>query len=103
MPSVEEPAGFHIEANEEDDLKPVEVAHRPKKRKTKNTTPKNKKAKTEAKNKGGEPASGSSPEPRVSREEAIKTFPDSYQALIKTLPVCLWPVCMKHGQHSYTV
>lgn len=99
LPPVEDPAGFDLDGEEDADLQPVEVAQKRKKRKSKAKTPKSKKAKSE----GGEPASGSTPEPAVSRDEAINSFPDSYQALIKTLPVCLWPVSTKHGQHSYTV
>ena len=38
-----------------------------------------------------------------SKNSVLETFCVPYQALIKTLPVCMWPTTAKHGEHSYTV
>ena len=59
---------------------------------------KGKKAKTTS---SPEPASSSSP--AATRAEVLNTFPETYKAVIKSLPTCLWPTASKHGQHSYTV
>ena len=47
----------------------------------------------------------SSPEPaeQESKESVLDSFLPVYQAVIKSLPVVLWPSSSKHGQHSYTV
>ena len=37
------------------------------------------------------------------KNDVLKSFPEAYQAVIKSLPQCLWPSSKKHGQHSYTV
>lgn len=38
-----------------------------------------------------------------SKDSVLESFAVTYQALIKTLPVCMWPTSTKHGEHSYTV
>lgn len=82
---------------------PVSVPHEGgKKRKGsrmgKSKKGKGKKAKTTS---SPEPASSSSP--AATRAEVLNTFPETYKAVIKSLPTCLWPTASKHGQHSYTV
>ena len=41
--------------------------------------------------------------PVVDKAELVKTFGESYQHLIKALPIALWPQAERHGNHSYTV
>ena len=38
-----------------------------------------------------------------SKDSVLESFAVTYQALIKTLPVCMWQTSTKHGEHSYTV
>lgn len=99
MPFVEDPAGFD-DADDDLQLVPVEVpATRKRRKQPKGKGPKKAKAKGSAPD--AEPSAPSSP--HESRAQALVSFPESYQAIIKTLPVCLWPVSSKHGQHSYTM
>ena len=51
----------------------------------------------------GSNASPSAPTIQEEKNDVLESFPEAYQAVIKTLPTCLWPVSKKHGQHSYTV
>ena len=39
----------------------------------------------------------------IDKTEVVKTFGESYQHIIRALPVKLWPSNPKHGNHSYTV
>lgn len=87
-------------------MEPVNVA--PKKRKVKGKgKPKSSSAKkTSTKVKGESPkpsASSSSASPVTTRADIMASFSATYQGVIRSLPVCLWPCGVRHGQHSYTV
>lgn len=102
MPFIEDPAGFD-DADAHLELEPVEVPvcrKRSKAPKGKGAK-KAKAAKVKESSPDAEPSAPSTA--HETRAEALNSFPEAYQAIIKTLPVCLWPVSSKHGQHSYTM
>lgn len=39
----------------------------------------------------------------LAKDEVVATFAESYKAIIRALPPCLWLDSDKHGEHSYTV
>lgn len=104
-PRPEEPAGFNNAGQSEEDVEPVGVkAERSGvKRRKKNKNKGRKQPKVDHDEPNPSPSASSSRSPVTTRADILASFPDSYQAIIKSLPVALWPCGVKHGQHSYTV
>lgn len=104
---LEDPAGFDDAGKSEEEIEPVGVkADRSggkKRKKTKTRKNGKKHPKVGEDQPSASPSASSSRSPVTTRADIMATFPDSYQAIIKTLPVALWPCGTKHGQHSYTV
>ena len=92
----QDPAGFSEALD--GGVSPVNVAGNKKRRRVKGKGKRSKKAKT-SKSKGSQDGL-TVPE---SKADVLGSFPDMYQNIIKSLPVCLWPTSSKHGEHSYTV
>ena len=114
----QEPAGFSdaLQNLKEEDVEPVAVPFegRKKPKQPKGTgageKKKVKKGKGKAKKSKGSPSSGSKAPKQsedlpkvVNKGACIATFSETYQPIIKSLPVPLWPSSTKHGEHSYTV
>lgn len=61
------------------------------------------KQKSKSNKKGKKQKKSPKPAEQESKESVLESFVPVYQAVIKSLPVVLWPSSSKHGQHSYTV